>query len=156
MSKWKMRTPARRRTSICSPRWAKSAAYNDGSTSTVLIHSVQGTAAAASLGNSQARDEKPARPVDVRQRQQELRPPRVCELRPLATERLRLETRRIDHCFVLVGVDRADRVDDPPARTNALRRGPQQLELQLGQRLCTPAQIRASGEHSEARARRID
>src|SRR5215470_406999 len=42
-SKWNTLQPARRSTSICSPRREKSAPYSDGSTSTVRIHSDQGT-----------------------------------------------------------------------------------------------------------------
>ena len=45
-SKWKIRAPALRRCWTCEPRLAKSAAYSDGSISTVRIQSRQGTAQA--------------------------------------------------------------------------------------------------------------
>ncbi len=41
-SKWKILAPACSSTSICSARCPKSAAYSDGSTSTVRTHSRQG------------------------------------------------------------------------------------------------------------------
>ena len=60
-----------------------------------------------------------------------------------------LEPRGVDDRLVLVGVQRADRVDDRAARLRALGRGAQQLELQLGQRAA-----RASAGRDGARARR--
>src|SRR4051794_22586529 len=106
-SKWNTRTPVRSRTSICSPRIEKSAAYSDGSTSTVRIQSFQGIPATL---DSKSADEEPRRAVPVRHREQELAPLRVRVLRPLLSERLRLEPRRIDDRLVLVGVHRADGV----------------------------------------------
>ena len=58
--------------------------------------------------------------------------------------------------FVLVGVHRADRVDDRPARLHALRSRPQELELKLGQRARAPAEVGSPCEDAEPRARRID
>src|SRR2546423_1271891 len=46
------------------------------------------------LRSAQARDEEAARPVHVREREQELRPPRVREAGPLLAERLDLEAGR--------------------------------------------------------------
>ena len=77
-------------------------------------------------------------------------------LRPFVGERLDLEPGGIDDGLVLVGVQRADRVDDRPARLRPLGRGPQQLELQLRQRPRTPAQIGPPREHAETGARRVD
>src|SRR5258708_39658938 len=105
---------------------------------------------------AQARDEEAARPMDLRQREQELGPPRMGELRPLLPERLHAETARVDDRLVLVGVDRANRVEDRPARTNAFRRRAEQGELELRQRLRTPAKIGALREDAEARARGVD
>ena len=56
---------------------------------------------------------------------------------------------RVDDRLVLVGVQRADRVDDRAARLRARGRRLQQLELQLGQRL-----RRASAGRAGGRARR--
>ena len=70
--------------------------------------------------------------------------------------RVGLEAARLDDGLVLVGVDRADRVDDRPAGPDALGRGAQQRELQLGQRLRAPAQVGPAREHAEPRARRVD
>ena len=77
-------------------------------------------------------------------------------LRPLVAERLDLEPGGVDDGLVLVGVQRADRVDDRAARLRALGRGAQQLELQLGQRARAPAQVGTPREHAEPRARRVD
>ena len=67
----------------------------------------------------------------MRQRQQELRPARMAERRPLVAERQHLEPRGVDDRLVLVRVHRADRVDDRAAGPHALGRRAQQLELQL-------------------------
>ena len=88
--------------------------------------------------------------MHVRSRQQEVRPLRMREPRPLFAERLWLEPRRLDHGLVLVGVERADGINDRPARSDALGRGAHQVELEFGQRLGAPAQVRPSGENPEA------
>ena len=80
---------------------------------------------------------------------------RVAELRPLL-DRLDLEAGRVDDGLGLVRVDRADRVDDRAARPHALGGRPQQLELELGQRLRAPAQVGPRSEDAEPRARRVD
>src|SRR5579862_9463312 len=153
-SKWKIRHPASQSVSICSPRIAKFAAYNDGSISTPRIHCCHVTALA--ILRSEPGDEEPRRVVAVRHRQEELRTCRVRVLRPLVAERLDGEPRRVDDGTVLVRVERADGVDDRSARNHTLRRGPEQLELKLGQRLRAPAQIGPAGEHAETGARRVD
>src|SRR5919199_4472183 len=112
MSKWKIRTPARISASICSPSCAKSAAYRDGSISTVLIHSPQGIARrlvpSPALGDEPG-DEESARAVDVRQREQELRPAGGPKLRPLPCQRrVDVQARRVDDILVLGTRDRAD------------------------------------------------
>ena len=99
---------------------------------------------------------KPRRPVAVGAREQELRPRRVRVLRPLGAERLDGQAERVDDRLVLVGVQRADGVDDRPAGLRPLGGRPQQLELQLGQRLRAPAEVGTAREHAEARARRVD
>ena len=63
---------------------------------------------------------------------------------------------RVDDRLVLVGVQRADRVDDRPARPHALGGRAQQRELELRQRLRAPAQVGPAGEHAEAGAGRVD
>ena len=73
-----------------------------------------------------------------------------------ARRRVDLEPGRVDDGLRLVGVDRADRVDDRPARPHALGRGAQQLELELGQRLGAPAQVRPPVQDAEPRARCVD
>src|SRR5712692_6190554 len=146
-SKWNTRAPVRRSTSICEPRLAKSAAYNDGSISTVRIHSCQatprpdGTTRGRTVlgGFGEPRDEEAARRVDMRQREQELRTIRMDELRPFVPERQDAEAARLDHRLVLVRVDRADGVDDRPSGTDALSRRAEERELQLRQRLRAPA-----------------
>src|SRR6266852_8475705 len=103
-SKWKTRAPVRRSTSICSARLAKSAAYNDGSISTVRIQSCQatprpdGTTRGRTVlgGFGESRDEEAARRVDMRQREQELRTIRVDELRPFVAQRHDVEAARLD------------------------------------------------------------
>ena len=80
--------------------------------------------------------------MHVRQRLQELGP-RVTELRPLVGKRgIDLEARRVDDRLGLVRVDRADRVDDGPSRPDTLSRGAEELELELGERLGAPAEVR--------------
>ena len=86
------------------------------------------------------------------QRQEKLRPLRVSELRPLLAERLRRQTRLIDDRLVLVGIDRADRVDDRSPRPDVIGRGAQQAALQLRKRLAPPTKIRPASEHAETRA----
>ena len=80
---------------------------------------------------------------------------RMAELRPLL-DRLDREPGGVDHRLGLVGVDRADGVDDRAAGPHALGGGAQQLELELGQRLRAPAQVGPRREHAEPRARRVD
>ena len=70
-------------------------------------------------------------------------------MRPLGAEVLDREAGRVDDRLVLVGVQRADRVDDRAAGLHALRRGPQQRELELRQRLA-----HASAGRAARRARR--
>ena len=80
---------------------------------------------------------------------------RMPELRP-ALDRLDLEPRRVDDGLGLVRVERADGVDDRAAGADALGRRPQQLELELRQRVRAPAQVGARGEDAEAGAGRVD
>src|SRR5436305_378800 len=90
---------------------AATIATSSGSDSTVRIHSCQGTAAAGRL-DAQSADEKPARSVDMRQREQEARVAGMGELRPFVTERFDLEAARGHDRLVLVAVDRADGIDE--------------------------------------------
>ena len=95
--------------------------------------------------------------MNVRQRLQELGAARVPEPRPLVSERrIDFEAGCVDDLLRLVGVDRADRVDDRAARAHALRGGAEELELELGERLCAPAQVRSAVEDAEAGARSVD
>src|SRR4051812_43593143 len=71
-------------------------------------------------------------------------------------DRLDLEAGGVDDGFVLVRVDRAYGVDDRAARADALGRGAQELELQLGQRAGAPAQVRAAREDAGAGAGRVE
>src|SRR5215218_949671 len=106
-SKWKTRAPARSKTSISSPRRVKSAAYNEGSISTVRIQSRHATEGQSLSG--EAGDEEAARAVQVGTRQQELRTARMAIRGPLVRERrVRSQLRGVDDRFVLVGVERAD------------------------------------------------
>src|SRR5471032_1678168 len=152
-SKWKTRQPARRSTSTCAPRLAKSAAYSDGSTSVVLVHSLHGMDA---MLRREPGDEEPRRVVAVGSREQKLGPLGVRVLRPFLTERVDLEARGVDDGLILVGVQRADRVDDRPARLHPLRRRAQELELELGQRARAPAQVGPPRQHAKARAGRVN
>src|SRR3954451_14834799 len=77
------------------------------------------------------------------------------EGRPLVPERDDLEPAGVDDRLVLVGVQRADGVDDRPTRLNALRSGLQEPELELRERLRAPAQVGSRPEDAEARARRV-
>ena len=52
--------------------------------------------------------------------------------RPLLAERLGLQARGVDDGLVLLGVDRADGVEDGPAGSGSLRGRAKQLELQAG------------------------
>ena len=75
------------------------------------------------------------------------------ELRPLVAEgRVDLEPGGVDDGLGLVRVDRADRVDDSPARPNARGGRQEQLQLQLGKGFSAPAQVGASIQDSEARS----
>src|SRR5262249_50270780 len=129
-----------------------------GSTSTVRIQWSHDTARDLThvALRLQPGDEEPGGPVHVRQREEELGPLGVAELRPLGSELLRLEARRVDDGLVLVGVDRANLGDDDAARPDALRRGSQERELELRKRSCAPAQVGAAGEDTETRAGRVD
>ncbi len=79
--------------------------------------------------------------MPVWEREQKLRPARMAEGRPLVGERQDLEAARVDDLLVLGCVDRADRVDDRAARPEALGRGADERELQLGERARAPAQV---------------
>ena len=68
----------------------------------------------------------------MRQGQQELGPPRMGEPRPLPAERLDLEPRSVDDGLVLLGGDRAHRVENRPAWAHSLCRDPQQGALEVG------------------------
>ena len=81
--------------------------------------------------------------MHVRQREQELRAPRVAELRPLVAERLDREAGRVDDRLVLVGVQRADRVDDRAA--GARRARPRPGAARAGARAAARARQRRSG-----------
>ena len=81
--------------------------------------------------------------MHVRQREEELGAPGVPVVGPRGAEVLDPEAERVDDGLVLGAVDRADRVDDRPARAYALDRGPQEGKLQVGQRLRAPAEIGA-------------
>jgi hypothetical protein len=61
--------------------------------------------------------------MPVRRRQQELRTLRVRELRPLRAEVVGVEAGRVDDRLVLVGVERADGVDDRAAAARSLGGG---------------------------------
>src|SRR5437764_7959968 len=135
-----MRAPVRSSAFSCSPRRAKSAAYSDGSISTVRIHSRQATVQQGRLDPESA-DEEAARSVDMRQREQELRTSGMRELRPFLAERHDFEPAGVDDRLVLVGVDRAYGVDDGPARLHALGGSAEQRELELRQRRRPPAQV---------------
>ena len=88
--------------------------------------------------------------MDVRQRQQELRPARVAELGPLGAEVVAARGRSASTTSSFsAAVDRADRVDDRAARPHALGGGAQQRELQLRQRLRAPAQVGPRREDAE-------
>src|SRR5215467_9677267 len=105
----------------------------------------------------ETRDEEAGRPVDVRERLQELGPRSVAEARPLLAERgVDVEAGSVDDRLALVAIDRAHGVDDLPAGTHPFGRGEQELELELRKRLRAPAQVRPLVEHAEARARRVD
>src|SRR3954467_12172986 len=94
--------------------------------------------------------------VAVRQREQELGPDGMRELRPLPAPGVGLEAVPVDDRLVLVRVDRADRVDDRAARSHALGGNAQQIPLQLGKWLAPPAQVGPRGEHAQPRAWGVD
>src|SRR3954447_3035862 len=91
----------------------------------------------------------------MRQREEELRSARVGEPGPLLAERYDLEPACVDDRLVLLGVDRADGVDERPTRLQALGGGAEQRELQLRQRGRTPPKVGSLPEYTEPRARRI-
>src|SRR5262245_2953018 len=152
-SKWKTRAPASSRRRTWSPSCVKSAAYSEGSISTVRIQSRQAT---ATILRPQARDEEPRRSVRVRQREQELRPARVPKLGPAGAEVVHRQPARVDYVLVLGPVQRADGVRDRAARPDARRGDAEEVELQAGQRLGAPAQVRPRVEDAEPRAGRVD
>src|SRR5882724_8365941 len=80
-----------------------------------------------SVLSRQPGDEEPGGAVHVWLREQELGAPRMSELRPLLPERLDRKPGGVDDRLVLLGVQRADGIDDRPARLGALRRHPQEL-----------------------------
>jgi hypothetical protein len=80
----------------------------------------------------------------------------VRELRPLVTDRLDAQAARVHDVLVLGGRDRADGVRDRSVRLHPLGRYAQQLELELGQRLRPPTEVRARCQDAEPRARRVD
>ena len=110
----------------------------------------------ASSQTREPRDEEAARAVDVRQREQELRAARVANCGHSSPSGATSRPARVDDRLVLVGVDRADGVDDRPARPHALGGRAEERELELRQRLRAPAQVGALREHAEARARGVD
>src|SRR2546421_10903389 len=75
---------------------------------------IQACTVVASAIHPKSADEEAARPVDMRQREQELRSARVGELGPLLAEGHDPEPARVDDRLVLLGVDRADGVDERP------------------------------------------
>ena len=79
----------------------------------------------------------------------------MAELRPFL-DRIDREAGGVDHRLGLVGVDRADRVDDRAAGPSALGRRAEEVELKLGERRRAPAQVGPRSEDSQARARRVD
>ena len=98
---------------------------------------------------------------DVRQRLEIRGDEPVAESGPRLSERgVDLEARGlhggVDDCLGLVPVDRADGVGDRAARAHPGCCGEQELELELGQRLGTPAQVGPRREHAEPRAGRVD
>src|SRR5262249_47302524 len=101
-------------------------------------------------------DEESARAVDVREREQELRPRRMREGRPLVAEWHDGEAARVHDRLALVGVQRADGVEDRAAGANPLGGGAKQRELKVGQRGRAPAEIGALREDAETRAWRVD
>ena len=105
----------------------------------------------------EAGDEESRRPVDVRERQQELGTARMAEFRKLVAERLGLEAQGVDHRLVLRRVDRANGVRDCPARLHALGSGAEKRQLKLGERLvrasARPAATRGCRARSRARRR---
>src|SRR5439155_12976253 len=104
----------------------------------------------------QSADEEAARAVAVRQGEEELRQAWMGVLRPFAAQRLDLETAGFDHRLVLVGVHRANGIDDRPAGPDPARSGAEQLELELGQRRRAPAKVGPLREDAEARAGGVD
>ncbi len=62
---------------------------------------------------------------------------------------------RVHDRLVLVGIHRADGVDDLASGLDALRGCAEQRELELGQRLGSPAQVRTLIQHAEPGAGRV-
>ena len=73
-----------------------------------------------------------------------------------ASARVDPEAGGVDDRLGLVGIDRADRVDDRAASADSLGGSAEQLELKLRKWLGPPAQVRAPIENAKPGARRID
>ena len=100
--------------------------------------------AAASCAHS--RDEEAGRAVDVRQREQELGPPRVAEAGPFGAEVVRLEAGGVHDVLVLGRVDRADRVRRPCRRAARARPRRASSELAGAPGAARPRQRRSGRE----------
>src|SRR5437763_4989551 len=94
--------------------------------------------------------------MDVRQREEELRPGRMYERWPLIVKRQDGEPARVDDGLALVGVERADGVNDRAAGPHSFGGGAEERELELGKRRRAPAEVGPLGEDAEARARGVD
>ena len=94
--------------------------------------------------------------MDVRQREEELRPGRMHERGPLIVKRQDGEPARVDDGLALVGVERADGVDDRAAGPHSFGGGAEERELELGKRRRAPAEVGPLGQDAEARARGVD
>src|SRR5207237_1907376 len=96
------------------------------------------------------------RVMAMRQREQELGPAEVAELRPLVSQRLDDEPGGIHDGLVFGRVDRADRVDDRSAWPDSFCGGTQERKLEVGKRLGAPAQVGSRRKHTEAGAGSVD
>ena len=141
-SKWKTRAPARSSTSICSPSRAKSAAYSDGSTSTVRIQLIPGHGAilrpdkCQTLSRATKKPDVPWRCGVVSRNSRRFgwrncghSAPRSSGSRPEASTIASFSS------AFSVQTEKSDR----PARLHALRGRAEQRELELRQRLRAPA-----------------
>src|SRR5258706_7941248 len=91
--------------------------------------------------------------MHVREREKELRPRGVRELRPLVAERQDAQAARVYDRLAFVRVERADGVQDRAAGLYALGRRAEQGQLELGQRSRAPTEIRPLREDAQAGAR---